>query len=306
MIQLGNAAGWLKYPGDVLGILKLPSDMVSFVTLGSYTLLPRDGNSGTTFWDDDAGAEESTSLNALGLPNPGAEEVREFFPALAAHIRGSGKRVRVSIAGMSIEDYKELGRVFASLRPDEIEYNLGCPNVRKDGEQKPIWAFDIDGMATIIADAHRVAGTLGVPSVSFKLSPYSDPFFLSRVADMLAKELRGYMRVVTTNTFPNALAFNLDNRKPVIDANDGYAGLGGKAMKLIALGQVRQLKKKLPHIAIAGVGGVAAGTDARDLEYAGASEVQVGTAFFLGGPKALYGIAQNYFEIVEADRIGSI
>jgi dihydroorotate dehydrogenase (fumarate) len=292
MIQLGNAAGWLKHPGDVAGILKLPSDLVSFVTLGSYTLLPREGNPGNTFWDD--GEQDPTSLNALGLPNPGAEEVRKFFPALARKIREAGKKVRVSIASMSIEDYKELGRIFVGLRPDEIEYNLGCPNVRHDGEQKPIWAFDIDAMATIIADAHRVGGSLGEPDISFKLSPYSDPFFLGRVADMLAKDLKGYMRLVTTNTFPNAAAFETDTGKPVIDPNDGYAGLGGYAMKHIALGQVRQLKKRLPHIALVGVGGVSAGADVFDLEYAGAFEAQVGTAFFLGGSRALYEIAQGY------------
>jgi dihydroorotate dehydrogenase (fumarate) len=286
MLPMSNAAGWLKRPADVEEILKVPSDIVSSVTLGSYTLLPREGNPGKTFWDDN-----ENSLNALGLPNPGIEEVRRFFPELAKKIRASGKRVRLSIAGFSVEEYRELARIAVGLRPDEIEWNLGCPNVRKDGVQKPILAFDPDAISTILTDAHRVSGTLGEPDVAIKLSPYSDPFFLARVAEVLAGNMSGYEKLVICNTFPNASGYD-DRGNPVISANDGFGGLGGCAMKHIALGQIRQFRKRLRESTrIIGVGGISGGMDVRDFQLAGANEVQVGTAFFLRGARTFQGIA---------------
>ena len=46
------------------------------MNLGSVTALPREGNSGTTFWIDDT---TRASLDALGLPNPGVDWYREDF-----------------------------------------------------------------------------------------------------------------------------------------------------------------------------------------------------------------------------------
>jgi dihydroorotate dehydrogenase (fumarate) len=188
-------------------------------------------------------------------------------------------------------------KVCVGLHVDD-EINLGCPNVRSEGVQKPIFAFDPDLIDEVLLIAHRVSGTLGEPEIAVKLSPYSDPFFLARIAGVLKTRLHEYMKLVTCNTFPNAYGFKCKNAKPIIEANDGYAGLAGHAMKHIALGQVRQFSKFLPAITIVGVGGISGGSDLRDMELAGAKEAQVGTAFFTHGPRAFQRIASEYVDML--------
>ena len=53
----------------------------------------------------------------------------------------AGKTLRVSIAGFKPEEYGKLARVILESEADEIEINLGCPNVWNNGEQKPIASF---------------------------------------------------------------------------------------------------------------------------------------------------------------------
>ncbi|MEJ0054082.1 MAG: dihydroorotate dehydrogenase [bacterium] len=296
MIPMTNAAGQVKLPHEVEPLLALPSDILRAVTLGSYTLEPRAGNSGNVFWDD--GLNDPTSLSALGLPNPGIGEALRFLPDLIDKIRASGKRVRVNIAGFDVDEYHELIKACVGIRVDEIEINLGCPNVRNEGVQKPIFAFDPERIAEILTMAHRVSGTLGEPDIAVKLSPYSDPFFLAKVAAVLRTHLHAYMKLVTCNTFPNAYGF-IRPMTPAIDANDGYAGLAGHAMKHVALGQVRQFSRLLPSFDIVGVGGISGGRDLREMELAGAKEAQVGTAFFTHGPKAFQRVAMEYADLVD-------
>lgn len=297
MIPLSNAAGWLKKPADVTPLYHIPNDILSAVTLGSYTRDSRGGNTGNNFWDDGDG--RPTSMNALGLPNPGYANAA-FLDTLIPAIKKSGKKARVSIAGFSTEDYRQLAINASHLGADEIEINLGCPNVRSSGAQKPIFAFDPQAVHDIINAIYNAdVMTIDGPTWAVKLSPYSDPHLLAKIAVTLGLFKSVLRAVVVSNTFPNALGFDARG-KTVIDANGGQAGLAGHAMKHIALGQVRQFRERLPEeMTIIGVGGISCGADVRDMELAGAHEVQVGTAFFTQGPRIFPRIAQEYVEQFE-------
>jgi dihydroorotate dehydrogenase len=295
MIPMANAAGQVKLPHEVEPLLAVPADILPSVTLGSYTLEKRDGNPGKTYWSDRSGAP--TSINALGLPNPGIDEARTFLRDDIRRIRESGKRARISIAGFGISDYAELLRISVGLAPDEIEVNLGCPNVRVDGEQKPIFAFDLEELDAVLSLTHRRSGSLGEPDIAIKLSPYSDPFFLAEVAEVLKARLHGYEKLVLSNTFPNASGFDGVSKPVMGPATDGYGGLAGRAMKHIALGQVRQFRKHLPKTPLIGVGGISSGIDLLDMQLAGANEVQVGTAYFERGARIFPAIVAEYAEI---------
>ena len=88
---------------------------------------------------------------------------------------------------------------------------------------------------------------------------------------------------------PGACVFGHDGR-PMFDGN-GLAGLCGKFLKPIALGQVKQLRALLPDsIEVVGVGGVSEGRDAIDMLRAGASAVQVGSACYAHGAKVFQDI----------------
>lgn len=284
MFLMGNAAGWLKRPADLDDILKVPSDIVSFVTLGSYTPLKRDGNPGSTF---------DENVNALGLPNPGlVEGGAASIGEMIKRIRDSGKSPRVSIAGFSPEDYAIGMAMTLPLMPDEIEINLGCPNVWQGHQQKPIASFKPELIQNILNEVRHVLDEAKAPRIAVKVSPYSDPALLEIVATILHFHNSFVTSVVTCNTFPNAFKLNAQ-KKPAL--TNRYGGLSGKKLKEIALGQALMFRENLPErMEVVLVGGIDSGDDVRDAELVGASSVQVGTAFFLQGAAIFQRIAEEY------------
>ena len=268
-----NAAGTCKTIEDVERLL---SAEVSAVVVGSITVSMRPGNAGTTYWFGSFHA-----LNSRGLPNPGFEDYRRMLPDMVhlAHLRG--KKLIVSVAGLKPGEWRQLTEMSYEAGADLVELNLGCPNVWGDSGQKRIVCFDPHMVAAVLEEVESVASERGV---AVKISPFSDPFGLEELAGLL--KTRKIVKVVTTsNTFPNGFGVN-DAGKPLITATgtNGLAGVSGKALKPIAMGQVRQLVALLPPtIQVIGVGGIETGRDVYDYLQAGATAVQIGTAFAARG-----------------------
>jgi dihydroorotate dehydrogenase (fumarate) len=240
----------------------------------------RAGNTGNTYWSN-----SHYSLNSMGLPSRGEQYYKEVLPEMVRIVHQAGKKIFVNISGFTPEEYADLARMADEAGVDAIEFNFGCPNIWEGSSQKKILSFDLDGIAYTL----RLVGVLGcaVP-VGVKLSPYSDPGMINGVS-MLLGELDsspGYVRVsflTLCNTFPNAYIPKPDG-KSVISV--GLAGLAGKALKPIALGQVVQFKALqdagvLPgHIQFIGAGGVGSEADVQDFLAVGATAVQAATTYF--------------------------
>ncbi len=283
-LKFMNAAGMCKTLDDVERFRAAP---VTEVNLGSVTALPREGNSGTTFWIDDA---TGASLNALGLPNPGLDWYRAQMPGIAERVHASGKRLRVSVAGFSVDDYRTLVAVLAEFDIDTIEINLSCPNVWDGVDQKPVFALDPELTETICRAAAAAAPER--IALAVKLAP-SEPLLLKCLAGIVAGSGR-IAEVVVVNTLPNAFAY--DGGRQAMGGN-GLAGLGGRPLKPVALGHAIQLRGLLPgRISIVGVGGVFAGQDVADYIAAGAAGVQVGTACYAYGVGVFQDIAAGFLE----------
>ncbi len=285
-LRLMNAAGTCKTMEDVERFGGVP---ITELTLGSVTPLRREGNEGTTFWIDD---RTGASLNALGLPNPGLEYYRAHLPRMAETVHQAGKALRVSLAGFSLEDYRTLAEGVAPFEIDTIEINLSCPNVWDGADQKPIFALDpmlVDEVCRIVASVTPRRTGLAV-----KLAP-CDPLLLKRLAETVARAPR-IGEVVAVNTIPNAFVFD-DTGRAAIGGN-GLAGLGGRALKPVALGHVHQLRALLPdRIAITGVGGIFEGRDVTDYTRAGATAVQVGTACYAYGAGVFQDIIAEFLDL---------
>ncbi|MBL7497224.1 beta/alpha barrel domain-containing protein [Frankia nepalensis] len=288
-----NAAGTCKSLDDVA---ELARSATAAVVVGSITVAARAGNAGATYHSGDG-----YSLNALGLPNRGLGYYREHLPEMARRAHAAGKPLVLSVAGFSVEDYAVAATAAAPTGVDLLEVNLACPNVWDGGSQKRIACFDLRQTAAICAavdDAMRA-----IPSAvpyGVKISPFSDPEALASLAEVLGKLAAGSedgpRYVCTSNTFPNALAFDHAGRE-VIGA--GLAGLAGPALRPVALGQVRQLRRLLPDtVDIVGAGGVTTGRDVADFLRAGATAVQVSTAYWnRGEDPAVFGeIAADWAE----------
>lgn len=268
---LMNAAGTCKLLDGSEGVKNLARSATAAVMVGSITLEPRTGNSGDVYW-----ASDVYSLNSLGLPNPGVPYYSKHLPEMVDVAHKADKPLFVSVAGFSPDEYATLAEVARNGGADLIELNLGCPNVWQGSQQKRIACFDSRLVEDILG---RVEERIGVNNrVSVKISPFSDPFSLNEVAQVVGRF--GLVKAVTSiNTFPNSFSCD-SNGKPRIAPGGGLAGLAGCAVKPIGLGQVKQLRDCLPaHIQIVGVGGISSGQDILDYQRVGATAVQIATAF---------------------------
>ncbi len=95
------------------------------VCLKGTTLAPRLGNPPHRIAETPAGM-----LNAIGLQNPGARAVVEdILPRLDF----SETRFIANVSGSTVEEYREVTRIFDDSPIDAIEINISCPNVKEGG-----------------------------------------------------------------------------------------------------------------------------------------------------------------------------
>lgn len=287
IFPVGNAAGHCK---SVKEVQALASSAATFIVVGSITFEERAGNPGNT-WNGDP----LFGLNSLGLPNPGLQKLYAIGPEMIRVAHTAKKKILMSVAGFTPTEFVELSLSALALGFDGIEINLGCPNVIDGGKRKSIASLDLRSTEEITSLACSAVKAHNADFfVSVKVSPMSNPLQIIDTADLLAQ--CNINAVVTQNTFPNCLDFD-DNGNPVIDTPDktGWAGGSGSAVFHQALGQVSQWRKALPStIDVWGVGGVQSGDDVQKMLWAGASVVQVGTAYFIGGAKVFGDIAGQY------------
>lgn len=285
---LGNAAGWCK---TLAHVEKLARSAVSIITVGSITAQSRDGNPGNPYHQN----EQGDSINSLGMPNHGLPYLKAELRQMVEMARAHGKRLAVSIACINEGDLEALVVACTEAAVDVIELNAGCPNVWDGGEQKRILSFDPDGVERSLGLLHTLVGRNSMIELRIKLSPYSDPGLLREVASVLRRY--PFITVVTCNTFPNAYMFTGEGRV-AISCNKGLGGLGGRAMKPIALGQVAQFREALAGHHIIGAGGIATGRDMQEFIKVGANEAQVGSAFWFTEDLRIFGdILSQYADL---------
>ena len=290
LFPVANAAGWCKTIDEVRNLSRSATEVI---VVGSITVPERSGNPGNTF---------AIPLNSLGLPNMGIEKLKKIGPEMVRIAHEARKKAIMNIAGFDPKEYRQLARAAQEMGFDGIEINLGCPNVADGGKRKPIASLDLR-LTEEIVGLSSSAVKVHDPDffVSVKMSPMSNPLQIIDTAELLAH--CNIDAIVTQNTFPNALLFNEDG-SPTIQTPDktGWAGFAGSAIKPMALGQVNQWRMALNSfgatgIEVWGVGGVETGKDVRDMIWAGASVVQVGTAYFMYGPKIFSDIGEQYLSL---------
>ena len=201
-------------------------------------------------------------LNAVGLQNPGVEQViAQELPRLR---QGFRKPVMANVSGFSVEDYAQ---TCALLDREEqvgwLEVNISCPNVHGGG-----MAFGASPEAA--AQVTRAVKAVTKKPVYMKLSP--------NVTDIAAVagacEAAGADGVSLINTLLG-MRLDLRRRKPLL-AN-GTGGLSGPAVFPVAVRMGYQGYQAV-SIPIIGMGGVSSAEDVIEMMLAGASAVEVGAA----------------------------
>jgi dihydroorotate dehydrogenase (NAD+) catalytic subunit len=233
------------------------SALGAMVTKGT-TPWPREGNAPTRIAETPSGM-----LNAIGLQNPGVEQVaREYAPMWASW----EVPVIVNVAGDAIEDYVEVARRLDGVAGIAgLELNISCPNVA-NGLQ-----FGLDSrLAAELTTAVRRATQL---PLIVKLTPnVTDIVAIGR-----AVQAAGADAVSAINTYVG-MAIDIRRRRPILSRGSG--GVSGPAIKPLALQAVWHLAAEL-SIPVIGIGGIMTPADALEFLLAGAVAIQLGTANYV-------------------------
>jgi dihydroorotate dehydrogenase (NAD+) catalytic subunit len=202
-------------------------------------------------------------INAVGLANPGMEEVRaEHLPWLAANVRRA--RVLVNVVGNQVEEF---GTVVSMLDDSPAvsgyELNVSCPNVKAGGME---FGADPRSLGEVVARARRETKK----ALFVKLSPtLTDIAGSARTAADAGAD-----GISVVNTLPG-LVINTESRKPALGfGTGGVSGAGLMPVGVLATYKVSKAVK----IPVIGVGGIAKATDIIQYIIAGATLVAVGTA----------------------------
>jgi dihydroorotate dehydrogenase (NAD+) catalytic subunit len=250
------AAGTAAYGREIAGLVDL--EALGGLVTKAVSLAPRPGAPAPRVAEFPGGM-----LNAVGLANPGVDEVRRTeLPWLAAHLRRA--RVLVNVVGYGTGEYAEVvGRLDDAAGLDGYELNVSCPNVKAGGME-----FGAD--PATLAQVVRLARAATRRPLFVKLSPTLPDI----VASARAAADAGADGLTLVNTLPGLLV-DVERRRPVLGFGSG--GVSGAA--LLPIGVLATWKvTRAVALPVVGVGGVASATDALQYLMAGATLVGMGTA----------------------------
>ena len=234
------------------------------------------------------------SINSMGLPNLGYPAYVQMIPSL----RGFGKPVVASIAGLTEKDFLEAAEAINAVKPDLIEVNLSCPNL----PGKPQIGYDVEASKHLLL---RLQDIISVP-MGVKLPPYFDPVHHTSVASMLEK-VRGISFLSLINSVGNGLVVDPEQECVVIKPKGGFGGLGGKIIKPVALANVRAFWKLFHgRLPIIGTGGIETGLDIFEHILCGASAVQIGTVLMEEGLSAFDRLGRELTVVLERKGYSSV
>jgi dihydroorotate dehydrogenase (NAD+) catalytic subunit len=246
------ASGILGVSGEIL--VRVSRAGAGAVVSKSFNRKGREGYRNPSFIEVQGGF-----LNALGIPNPGMEEMRQEVETATKQ----GVPVIASVFGFDSEEFAESAAMGEKGGAIAIELNVSCPHVREVG-------VEIGQRPKVVAEiTQAVKSRVRVP-VFVKLSPNVTD--ITEVAK--AAETAGADGITAINTMLGT-AVDVDSSFPILGGVLG--GLSGPAIHPIALRAVYQIRRAV-RIPIIGVGGIEDWKGAVQMMMAGASAVQIGSA----------------------------
>ncbi len=203
-------------------------------------------------------------LNAIGLQNPGIDTfISRDLPFLDQY---PDTRVIVNVCGHTTEEYLEVvERLADEKRPDLLEINISCPNVKEGGIAFGQNPKAVEAITRAVKEKAR-------QPIIMKLSPN-----VTDITEMAkAAEAGGADAISLINTL-TGMKFDIYRRQFAIANRTG--GLSGPAIRPVAVRMVYQTAHAV-SIPVIGMGGIQCAEDAIEFLMAGASAVAVGTANF--------------------------
>ena len=295
------AAGFRR-KNDPEAVTSIARAAVTAVLMGSYVPKPRLGNVKAKGYPGDifhVDQETGEGINAINLKDDwGIEGLRENLPQMVRRAHAFGRKLRISFAGFAPGDFACFLAMVYSLRPvyqpDEIEFNLGCPNA----VGHTIISYDPTIVREVMRASIEVMPHNGIIPLDAKFSPFERRPLHAEVCMQGVMPFygeRGIRCVVTSNTVPHQ-QMDDPSGNPRIAAlvQDGpNAGTivhtggksGGDLMLAVSCREAAAWDALLPsEVGLILVGGIGRWEDAEKLIRAGGGVrrvrgIQIGTAF---------------------------
>ena len=232
---------------------------------------------------------DSGMINAVGLQNPGVENViKNELPKLKQVFN---KPVMANVSGFSVEDYAyTVEKLDGEDQIGWFEVNVSCPNVHGGG-----MSFGTSPDAA--GEVTRAVRKVTKKPIIIKLSP--------NVTDIVsiakACEANGADGISMINTMLGMRIY-LKTKKPIIANKMG--GFSGPAIKPVALRMVYQVYEAV-KVPIVGMGGISSAEDVIEMMLAGATAVEVG-AYNLIEPYGCKKIIDELPYVMEKYKINSL
>lgn len=272
------ASGTAGFGREVHDVLDLSA--VGGISTKAVSVLPRAGNPPVRVGEFAGGM-----INAVGLANPGVEEVKAtHLPWLPANHPGT--RVFVNVVGNTVEEFVHVVETLNDVQGvDAFELNVSCPNVKAGGLE---FGADVRALSALVK---AVTAVTDRPSF-VKLSPTLGAGIVDSARAAVDSGATGLTLV---NTMPG-LVIDTALRRPRLSFGSG--GVSGPALLPIGLLATWRVSQALPAVPVIGLGGVSTGDDALQYLMAGATLVGVGTAALRdpSSPERIAGQLQRWCE----------
>jgi dihydroorotate dehydrogenase len=267
------AAGFDKTGRNVAALGRLG---FGYVVCGTFTRRPRRGNRKPRIVRH---PERASMVNAMGLPNPGAEA--------AARSLGRSPRTGARLASIADQDLPDALETHAVLEPhvDAIELNASCPNVA--------WGRDRDNEAHLVRLLRELRRRRSRP-LFVKLPPFRTDVEREVVLALAAIAQEGADALTVSNTVPVL--------EPRVSAGTG--GLSGRALLEGTLTNVREVRRVTGGaIPVNASGGISTSEQAIAAIEAGATTVQVYTGLVFRGPAIVGVLTRGLGDALRSRRI---
>jgi dihydroorotate dehydrogenase (NAD+) catalytic subunit len=226
-------------------------------------------------------------LNALGIPNPGMDEMHEEIEIVSK----AGVPVIASVFGFDAEEFAAAAAMGEKGGAIAVELNVSCPHVKEVG-------VEIGQRPKVVAEVTRaVKNRVQIP-VFVKLSPNVTD--VTEVAK--AAESAGADAITAVNT-ALGMAVDVESGYPILGGVLG--GLSGPALHPIAVRAVYQIRRAV-NIPIIGVGGIQDWKSAMEMMMVGASAVQIGSAVTTRGLGIFRDVTMGMAKFLEAKGLSSV
>ncbi len=291
MLQTNLCGIRLKNPtilaSGILGVTKESIGRVGKSGAGAATLKSlcheeRQGNPNPTMF-----ACDGFFMNAVGLSGQGIDSALKEFKSLD----GLGIPVIGSIFGYTIEQFGQVAKKMALLKPAMIEVNISCPHM---DYAKPYYA-DASLTAEITKVVKKNSGRI---PISIKLSP--NVYDIREIAHSAEKAGADAITAINTAT---GMFIDINARKPVLANKTG--GVSGPALKPISVRCVYEIYETV-KIPIIGTGGVTYGKDAIEMIMAGATCVGIGTGVYYRGMGVFKKVCDEMEEWMKKNKVRNL